>query len=158
MGQLLDRAQAIAWSREAKASGRRIVLTNGCFDLLHVGHLRYLQQAKALGDLLIVGVNSDESVRRLKGPSRPLNIEADRAELLAGLACVDAVTIFAEATADALLEAIVPAIYAKGGDYTVETLPEAGTLQRLGIKPAFVTLVPDRSTTRLVQTMQQTVQ
>lgn len=158
MGQVLDRAQAIAWSRDAKASGRRIVLTNGCFDLLHVGHLRYLQQAKSLGDRLIVGVNSDESVRRLKGPSRPLNIEADRAELLAGLACVDAVTIFAEATADALLEAIVPAIYAKGGDYTVETLPEAGTLQRLGIEPAFVMLVPDRSTTRLVQTMQQTGQ
>jgi glycerol-3-phosphate cytidylyltransferase len=154
MGQILSRDQAAVLSRQAREQGRTVVLTNGCFDLLHVGHLRYLQQARAQGDLLIVGVNADDSVRRLKGPSRPLNQEDDRAELLAGLACVDAVVIFPEDTAEPLLAAIVPTLYAKGGDYTVETLPERPTLERLDIRPVFLDLVAGRSTTNLVQKMQ----
>lgn len=102
---------------ERQARGERAVFTNGVFDLLHFGHLRYLGQARALGDLLIVGVNSDESTRRLKGPRRPLVPEDERAELLAALTCVDYVTIFSDNTAEALLRALTPAIYVKGADY-----------------------------------------
>lgn len=154
MGQILSRQEAAAYSQKARQQGQTVVLTNGCFDLLHVGHLRYLQQAKAQGDLLIVGVNADESVKRLKGPTRPLNPAEDRAELLAGLACVDAVVIFPEDTAEPLLGAIIPSLYAKGGDYTVETLPERPTLERLGIRPVFLDLVAGRSTTNLVSKIQ----
>jgi glycerol-3-phosphate cytidylyltransferase len=155
MGQILSREQAATFSQQARQNGKTVVLTNGCFDLLHVGHLRYLQQARAQGDLLIVGVNADDSVRRLKGPSRPLNTAEDRAELLAGLACVDAVVIFPEDTAEPLLAAIVPTLYAKGGDYTVATLPERPTLERLAIRPVFLDLVAGRSTTNLVRKIQQ---
>lgn len=154
MGDILSRAEAAALSQDARRQGRTVVLTNGCFDLLHVGHLRYLQQAKAQGDLLIVGVNADESVRRLKGPTRPLNPAEERAELLAGLACVDAVVVFPEDTADALLTAVVPTLYAKGGDYTTETLPERPTLERLAITPVFLDLVAGRSTSNLVRQIQ----
>jgi glycerol-3-phosphate cytidylyltransferase len=155
MGQIVSRDEAAVLSREARQDGRTVVLTNGCFDILHVGHLRYLQQARAQGDLLIVGVNADESVRRLKGPTRPVNPETDRAELLAGLACVDAVVVFPEDTAEPLLAALVPTLYAKGGDYTVATLPERPTLERLGIRPVFLDLVAGRSTTGLVTKLQQ---
>jgi glycerol-3-phosphate cytidylyltransferase len=155
MGQILSRHEAAALSQQARQQGQTVVLTNGCFDLLHVGHLRYLQQARAQGDLLIVGVNADESVRRLKGPSRPLNPAEDRAELLAGLACVDAVVVFPEDTAEPLLADVVPSLYAKGGDYTVATLPERPTLERLGIRPVFLDLVAGRSTTNLVSKIHQ---
>ena len=154
MGVVISRDQAAALSRETKAAGKTVLLTNGCFDILHIGHLRYLQQARAQGDLLIVGVNDDASVQRLKGPTRPLVGHDDRAELLAGLACVDAVVVFPEATAEPLLEAVHPSIYVKGGDYSVETLPERQTVERLGIRPVFVDLVAGRSTTNLVQKMQ----
>jgi rfaE bifunctional protein nucleotidyltransferase chain/domain len=103
-----------------RAGGRRLVLTNGCFDLLHAGHLRYLEEARNLGDALAVGINSDASVRRLKGPNRPLNSELDRAEVLAGLQAVDFVVVFAEETAAELVEQIQPAIYVKGGDYSAD--------------------------------------
>ncbi|HEY9839234.1 MAG: adenylyltransferase/cytidyltransferase family protein [Candidatus Sericytochromatia bacterium] len=128
-------------------AGARLVLTNGCFDLLHVGHVRYLQQARALGEILLVGVNSDASVRGLKGESRPVNSENDRAEVLAALRCVDYVTIFDQATADALIEAAHPAIYAKAGDYNLDNLPEAPTVQRLGLQVVFLPFVSGYSTT-----------
>ncbi|MDB5096885.1 MAG: rfaEb [Cyanobacteria bacterium RYN_339] len=127
------------------------VFTNGVFDLMHVGHLRYLQAARALGDRLVVGVNADSSVKRLnKGPDRPILPEAERAELLAGLACVDFVTIFDEPTADAVLAALKPHVYCKGGDYTPDSLPEAPTVRAYGGRIEILAFVPGRSTTSLI--------
>ena len=116
----------------ARSAGRVVVLANGCFDLLHVGHVRYLEDARALGDLLIVGVNSDAAVRRLKGPGRPLMPAGERAELLAALRVVDHVVVFDEDTADRLVTLIRPAIHAKGTDYTLESVPERGTVTAVG--------------------------
>ena len=107
-----------------RSAGKKIVATNGCFDLLHVGHVRYLQAARALGDLLVVGLNGDRSVRELKGAGRPITTQSDRAEILAALACVDLVTIFPEIRATKFLAAVRPAVYVKGGDYTPRTLNE----------------------------------
>jgi rfaE bifunctional protein nucleotidyltransferase chain/domain len=137
-----------------KAEQKKIVLSNGCFDLLHIGHLRTFQQSKMYGDILVIGVNSDRSVRALKGPTRPLNNEADRAELVAALKPVDFVVIFDELTADRLLERVKPDLYVKGGDYTRESLPEYATLERLGIKTQFIPLVAGISTTALVKKIQ----
>src|SRR3954462_7331076 len=109
-------------SDEMRAQGRVLVFTNGCFDLLHVGHTRYLQQARALGDALVVAVNGDQSVRALKGPTRPINTEEDRAEVLGALACVDYVTIFDEERVAGVIREVCPHLYVKGGDYTLETL------------------------------------
>lgn len=117
MGVVLDRARLVTALNREKREGKRIVLTNGVFDLLHIGHTRYLRQARSLGDVLVVGLNSDASTRVLKGPNRPLVPGDERAELLAGLSSVDYVTVFPEPTADALLEAVRPSIYVKGGDY-----------------------------------------
>jgi rfaE bifunctional protein nucleotidyltransferase chain/domain len=125
---------------------KRVVLTNGIFDLLHVGHLRYLRQARALGDLLIVGVNADANVHK---PGRPLVPDTDRAELIAALEPVDYVVIFDAPTADELLRAIRPNVYVKGADYSEATLPEAATAQAVGAELVFLPLVPGRSTTRL---------
>src|SRR5690349_5206824 len=105
-----------------RSAGKRIVATNGCFDLLHVGHVRYLQSARAIGDLLVVGLNSDSSVEQLKGVGRPISSERDRAEVLAALTCVDVVTIFPEIRATKFLATVRPAVYVKGGDYSTETL------------------------------------
>ena len=107
-----------------RSAGKKIVATNGCFDLLHVGHVRYLQAARALGDLLVVGLNGDRSVHELKGAGRPITTQSDRAEILAALACVDLVTIFPEIRAAKFLAAVHPAVYVKGGDYTPRTLNE----------------------------------
>ena len=115
--KVLDHARLAHWVAVRRTGGARIVFTNGVFDLLHAGHVRYLRQARDLGEALVVGVNSDASTRRLKGPNRPLVPEAERAEVLAALACVDAVTIFGEPTAAALVTALRPDVYAKGGDY-----------------------------------------
>jgi len=109
-------------SENLRAAGKKLVATNGCFDLLHVGHVRYLRAARALGDLLVVGLNNDRSVRELKGSGRPIMTEIDRAEILAALECVDLVTIFPEMRATRFLAAARPAIYVKGGDYSSETL------------------------------------
>ena len=117
MGMVLSRGALAARVAERQRSGERAVFTNGVFDLLHLGHVTYLQRARALGDFLIIGLNSDASARRLKGPRRPLVPEAERAELLAALSCVDYITIFGENTAEALVAALRPAIYVKGGDY-----------------------------------------
>ena len=132
-----------------------LVMTNGCFDLLHVGHVRYLQQAKALGDLLWVGLNSDRSVRELKGKDRPLNSQDDRAEVLAALSCVDFVTIFDEIRCDELIRRGKPTLYVKGGDYTVENLDpsEREALKQVEAKIQILPLVPGRSTTALLQRM-----
>ena len=129
--------------------GKRLVFTNGCFDLLHAGHVRYLAEARALGDALVVALNSDDSVRQLKGPSRPVNTEEDRAEILTALRSVDAVCVFHEPRVTGLIDAIKPHVYAKGGDYTIESLnpEERGALERVGAKIEILGLVPGRSTT-----------
>ncbi|MBL9128574.1 MAG: adenylyltransferase/cytidyltransferase family protein [Verrucomicrobiales bacterium] len=136
-----------------RRSGRRLVATNGCFDILHLGHATYLEAAKALGDVLVVGVNSDASVRRLKGPTRPVNPEADRAALIAALGFVDAVVIFDETSAERFLAETEPDIWAKGADYTLQTLnpAERATVERTGGTIAFLQLVPGRSTTATLQ-------
>jgi D-beta-D-heptose 7-phosphate kinase/D-beta-D-heptose 1-phosphate adenosyltransferase len=118
MGKVVDEAELARIVAQRQAAGEHAVFTNGVFDLLHVGHTRYLQRARALGDFLIIGVNSDASTRRLKGPTRPINPDAERAELLAALACVDYVTIFGDTTASRLVELLRPAVYIKGGDYS----------------------------------------
>ena len=139
-----------------RTHGQRIVFTNGCFDILHVGHVRYLGAARALGDCLVVGLNSDASVRRLKGPARPVNEEADRAEVLDALRAVDYVTIFDEPTAAELIEIIRPDVYVKGGDYTIATLPEAKIVRDYGGRVEFIDLVPERSTTRVIEKLRGT--
>src|ERR687893_2120086 len=122
--RILERNRLIARVAIARKGGARVVFANGCFDLLHVGHVRYLEAARALGDLLVVGVNADEQVRRLKGEGRPLVPERERAEVVASLRAVDLVTVFAEPTVEQLLLAVRPDIHAKGTDYTVDTVPE----------------------------------
>lgn len=123
-GRVLDLEGARTAAAAARAAGRRVVLANGCFDLLHVGHVRYLEGARALGDLLIVGVNSDAAVRRLKGPGRPIMPASERAEVLAALRAVDHVVVFDDDTADGLVAVLRPAVHAKGTDYTAESVPE----------------------------------
>jgi len=119
-------------AEKARAAGRRVVLANGCFDLLHVGHVRYLEDARALGDLLIVGVNGDDAVRRLKGPGRPLMPAVERAEMLAALRAVDHVVVFEDDTADRLVALLRPAVHAKGTDYTAESVPERASVHAAG--------------------------
>ena len=135
-----------------EARGRRLVFTNGCFDILHAGHVRYLQQARALGDALLVALNGDESVRALKGAGRPINGQDDRAEVLCALGCVDYVAIFPEVRVTGILRAIRPQIYAKGGDYTVDSLDagEREALREINAEIKILPLVPGRSTTDVV--------
>ena len=137
-----------------RAAGKRTVFTNGCFDVLHVGHLRYLQQARTQGDALIVGVNGDAGVRALKGPMRPIVPEEERLELVAGLECVDFVTLFDEPTPEAVIAALRPDIHVKGGDYTEEQLPEAAAVRSYGGEVRIMPLVPGRSTTDLIARIQ----
>lgn len=135
--------------------GKKLVFTNGCFDLLHAGHVRYLNQARALGDAMVVALNSDASVRELKGPTRPVNRERDRAEVMAALRAVDAVVIFGDKRATSLIETIRPHIYAKGGDYTVDSLnpEEREALDKAGTEIKILPLVAGRSTTRTIERM-----
>jgi rfaE bifunctional protein nucleotidyltransferase chain/domain len=148
---IIARSELAALGERLRAEGRRIVFTNGCFDLLHVGHLRYLQQARALGDLLVVGVNTDAGVQRLKGPTRPLVPEEERAELLAGLRCVDYVTLFDEPTPVETIRALKPHVHVKGGDYREEDLPEAAAVREGGGEIRIMPLVLGRSTTDIVR-------
>jgi len=141
-------AREIARVSGARAS-RRVVLANGCFDLLHVGHVRYLEDARARGDLLVVALNTDDSVRALKGPSRPLLPLAERAEVVAALRCVDYVTSFGEADLAATLRALRPDVHAKGTDYTVDSVPESAVDRELGIEIAICGDRKDRSSSRL---------
>lgn len=152
MERLVNAADLAGLGERYAASGKRLVLTNGCFDLLHTGHVRYLEQARALGDALLVAVNSDRSVRELKGPDRPVNGESDRAEVLAALRCVDHVTVFDEKRVTGVIRALRPAIYAKGGDYTPETLDpdERKALSEAGVEIRILQLVPGRSTTAIL--------
>ena len=148
---LIDRKDAAQFCEDLKRRGLKIVFTNGCFDIIHAGHVRYLTAAKNFGDVLIIGLNTDESVRRLKGASRPINTQADRAEVLLGLKAVDHVIYFGEQTAENLIGEVKPAVYVKGGDYTLETLPEAKIIQSYGGRVELVNLVAGRSTTNIIE-------
>lgn len=151
--KIVDRERAATISKELHGNGRRLVFTNGCFDVLHVGHVRYLQAARALGDALMVAINGDDSVRALKGEARPLNRESERAELVAALACVDHVVIFPEVRTTALLENVRPAIYVKGGDYTPATLDseERAALEQVGAEIRILPFEPGYSTSALLE-------
>jgi rfaE bifunctional protein nucleotidyltransferase chain/domain len=149
--RILDRTTLIARVKAEKKRGLSIVLANGCFDVLHVGHVRYLQGARALGDLLVVGVNSDQQVSKLKGEGRPIMPEDQRAEIVASLEAVDLVTIFPEPTVEALLLAIHPDIHAKGTDYTEETVPERDVVRSYGGRVAIVGDPKDHSTSELLR-------
>lgn len=135
---------------ELASQGRKVVFTNGCFDLLHVGHVHYLKEARQQGDLLIVGLNDDESTRHIKGPGRPLMLQEDRAEILAALECIDYVVIFSERTAERLVRILKPDIYVKGGNYRVEELPEAKVVAEYGGQVYLTSLTRGRSTTNLL--------
>ncbi len=143
-------SEAAALAARLRAQGKRIVLANGCFDLLHVGHIRYLGAARRLGDVLFVGINSDAAVARLKGPGRPLMPAAERAEMLLALRAVDHVVVFDEDTADRLIESLHPDVHAKGTDYTADSVPEGATVQALGGRVVVVGDPKDHSTRDLI--------
>ena len=140
---------------EHKRRGRRVVFANGCFDTLHVGHIRYLEGARSQGDVLVVGVNADSSVCNLKGPGRPILDENARAQLVAALRCVDYVVLFAEPNVEALLEELRPDAHAKGTDYTADTVPERAVAARLGIRVAIVGDRKDHSTRELLESIRK---
>jgi len=146
------------WRKKLRELGRQLVATNGCFDLLHAGHVTYLEAARNLGDALVVGVNGDAAVRVLKGPDRPLNVAEDRALVMASLACVDAVFIFPEVRATSFLSLAKPDIYVKGGDYSLDTLnpDERRVVEGAGGKIHLLPLVPGKSTTVLVKRIKDT--
>lgn len=134
-----------------RAAGRTIVLANGCFDLLHVGHVRYLEAAKREGDVLVVAINTDESVQRNKGAGRPLVPESERAEMLAALRCVDFVTVFGEDTADDLIRALRPNVHAKGTEWTIDNVPEVATVKAIGARVAICGDAKSHSSTDLAK-------
>ena len=146
-----------AWREALREACQRLVVTNGCFDLLHAGHVTYLEQAATLGDVLLIGCNGDESVRQLKGPSRPLNSEADRAVVLAALESVGAVAVFPEKRADNFLRLAKPDVYVKGGDYTPETLDadERAVVESGGGEVVIIPFVPGKSTTSIIERMNE---
>lgn len=140
-------------NRYYSSLGQTVVTTNGCFDILHVGHVRYLEKTKAFGDFLIVLLNSDKSVKSIKGPSRPVNSELDRAEILSALRCVDYVVLFDEDSPKNLLDEMKPDVYTKGADYTMETLPEADIMKKNGTRVEFIEFVDGKSTTNIINKM-----
>ena len=154
MKRVLNREEASKLIEDLKKQGKQVVFTNGCFDILHVGHVTYLEEAKEFGDYLFVGVNSDESVKRLKGPTRPINSEVDRAELLAGLKAVDYTVIFTEDTPVELIGELKPSIHVKGGDYKKEDLPETKVVESYGGRVEIVSLVEGKSTSNVVKKIQ----
>ncbi len=151
--KILSHAALASWRDSQRRDGKRLVVTNGCFDILHAGHAAYLEAARNLGDALLVGVNADSSVRQLKGPARPLNAEDDRALVLASLACVDAVCVFGEVTAENFLKLAQPDIYAKGDDNTLDTInqDERRLVESMGGRIVIVPGMPGRSTTGLLE-------
>ena len=152
MGTLITLGQAHEARERLREAGKQVVCTNGVFDILHVGHVRYLQAARGLGDALLVGLNSDASACGLKGPGRPLVPQAERAEILCALSCVDHVIIFEEPTAEAVLEALRPDVYVKGGDYRdAKPLPEAPVVTRHGGRVVILPYTPGRSTTQMIE-------
>lgn len=150
MGQVVSRQGLEQLVDSLRAQGKSIVTTNGCFDLLHVGHVRILKAAKELGDALVVGINSDRSVQKLKGPERPITSEGDRAEILASLNCVDFVTVFDEDTPVEFLKLVRPDIHVKGSDYKPGDLAETPVVESFGGRVKILELVPDRSTSSIV--------
>lgn len=148
--KIVNRNEIKAIAAKAKITGKTVVFTNGCFDILHAGHVRYLAAARELGDCLIVGLNSDESVKRLKGTSRPVNEESDRAEVLSALQAVDYVVVFPDQTAEGLVAEIEPTIYVKGGDYRLEDLPEARIVDSYGGRTVLIPEVPGRSSSKII--------
>ncbi len=153
MGQILRRENIVEFVRNLQAEGKTIVATNGCFDILHIGHVRYLQKTKSFADKSLVLLNSDKSVRSIKGPSRPINNENDRAEILCALSCVDYVVLFDEDSPRNLLDEIKPDVYTKGADYTIETLPEADIMRKNGTRVEFIEFVHGKSTTNTIEKM-----
>lgn len=153
--KLLLRQDIPLWRKRLREAGRRLVVTNGCFDVIHVGHVRYLRQARSLGDALLVLLNGDASVEALKGPGRPINGAEDRAEVLGALESVDAVAIFDSPRCDEWLRFVEPDVYAKGGDYTPESLDagERAALEACGAEIRILPLVPGRSTTATIERM-----
>ena len=153
--KIISLEQLPAWRESLREAGKRLVVTNGCFDLLHAGHVSYLEQAAALGDLLLVGCNGDESVRQLKGKGRPLNLEADRALVLSALESVGSVAVFPERRAEDFLRLAKPDVYVKGGDYTPETLDagERVAVESGGGEIVIIPFVPGKSTTDIIQRM-----
>jgi rfaE bifunctional protein nucleotidyltransferase chain/domain len=149
--KIISRAEAARIAEDARRAGKTVVFTNGCFDIIHVGHVKCLEAARSLGDLLIVGLNSDESVRNLKGPGRPVLPEVDRAVTIAGLESVDYVVIFGERTPEALIDAVRPGIHVKGGDYRAEELPETPVVRRWGGEVRIVPHVSGRSTSAIIE-------
>ncbi len=140
-----------------REAGATVVFTNGCFDILHAGHVRYLEQAKSYGDILVLGLNTDASVRENKGPRRPINSERDRAAVVGALRAVDYVVLFGEKTAETIIEKVHPDVYVKGADYEGKPLPEADVVQRWGGRVAFVPMVAGRSTTNVIEKIQEGV-
>lgn len=155
---IVERSEITAIVEALKAQRKKVVLTNGCFDILHAGHVRYLAAARAVGDVLVLGLNSDASVRALKGETRPINGENDRAEVADGLRSVDYVVIFGETTAEALVRDVRPDYYAKGGDYSLESLPEAKAVAKVGGKVVFLPFVEGKSSTKIIQKIEQSAQ
>lgn len=155
MGKVITRNEAKNLVLELKKQNKTTVFTNGCFDILHIGHVRYLKESARFGDILIIGLNSDSSVKRLKGESRPINNESDRAELLSELGFVDYVVVFDEDTPENLLDEIKPDVYTKGADYTLDTLPEAKTVLKNGGRVEFINLVEGKSTTNVIKKIEQ---
>lgn len=148
--RIVDRQTLIEQLQKERQRGLTVVLANGCFDVLHVGHVRYLEAAKSIGDILVVGINSDEQVARLKGAGRPLLPESERAEIVAAVAAVDLVTIFNEPTVEQLLLAIKPDVHAKGTDYTEDSVPERDVVRSFGGRVAIVGDPKDHSTSEMI--------
>jgi len=155
VARILERNRLVARVAIARKNGARIVFANGCFDILHVGHVRYLEAAKALGDLLVVGINTDVQVRQLKGAGRPFVMERERAEIIASLRAVDLVTIFPEPNVETLLLAIRPDIHAKGTDYTADTVPEREVVRSYGGRVAIVGDPKDHSSSQMLLRLNQ---
>ena len=152
---LINRNELNDLLNKLRNEGKTIVTTNGCFDILHVGHVRYLEKTKTFADVLIVALNSDKSVKSIKGDSRPINKEEDRAEVLSALKCVDYVVLFDEDSPIDLLLQIKPDVYTKGADYTVETLPEAKPIMENGGRVEFISFVEGKSTTSIINKMKE---
>ncbi len=152
---IISRKNIKAFCDILHASGKKIAFTNGCFDIIHRGHVKYLADARSFGDCLIVGLNSDASVKRLKGETRPINAQDDRAAVLDALSAVDYVTIFDEDTAETLISLVRPDVYAKGGDYTLDTLPEAKIVQSYGGRVEFIKFIDGKSTTNIIKKIKE---
>ena len=148
---LIEREKLKSLIDDIHSKGKTVVMTNGCFDILHVGHVRYLEKTKSFADYLIVLINSDKSVRSIKGPARPINNELDRAEILSALRCVDYVVLFDEDSPRNILDEMKPDVYTKGADYTMDTLPEADIMKKNNIRVEFIEFVKGKSTTKIIE-------